>query len=1187
MLEARSLTKYYNHTPAVRQVSFTVSPGEILGYLGPNGAGKSTTVKMLVGLIEPSEGQIFYRGRSVYEDFTAFERRIGYVPEEPHLYPHLTGREYLRLAGRLRGMPRQVLEPKLDEFLRVFGLWSDSHTPLSSYSKGMRQKILLSAALLHDPDILILDEPFSGLDVTSALMLRSLLRALADRGKMILYSSHVLEVVEKICSKVVILRRGEVVAYDSIERLRELMSQPSLEGVFAQLAEVANGDEMANRVVEAMSYPRPAASAAGGLTDDKRRSSFPPAEGPEPPVALGLRVYRGIASAFPDEFQNVYGGELLQTAEDTIAPVWRQHGWFGLARVLLDVAIRVPLEHAAELGRNLRYALRMLLGSPGFTAVALISLCLGISIAACAYSEMNGLLRDLPGVPKPAELVALQAPSSYPAYKRYRELNDLFTSTFAYIAPVPFAVSFGGHTERTWGHLVTPSYFSTLGVQPSLGRFFDATDEQPGRTPVVVVSYRFWEDHLGSNPSVVGSAIRINGYPSTIVGVGRKEFLGASPAVFVADLWLPVSVDARMAPELDGDALQRRDLTMFQVAGRLRPGVTEAGAGAELSATAQQMAENYGDPDRNRKGERISLLRAGKVLPLRQQDVPFYREFLLVMAGLLLTIACANVANMMLARAGDRRKEIAVRLAMGASRARLIRQLLTESMLLAVGAAILAFPICFWLMHLLSQLRMPFPIPVTFDLMPDWRALVFTFAIAAFTGLAFGLAPALQATRTNLVSALKEGGNVGLRKYRWLSLRNVLVLGQMAASLMLLLITGYMGLGIQGTLGAQEGFNPRNLYLVSLDPVRDGYSAARAEAFFGNLLERVKTLPGITAACLTDTLPVSFDGNSGVRLSDAGRQANAPPNGYWARKHSVGRDYFETAGIRILTGRGFQRQDEANGAAAIVVSQEAVRQIWKGEDPVGRRIEIGNWEAAGASAAWIGTIDHRASALAREPQTFEVVGVVHDVSEDVIASKKHAAVYFPLHPADYAHPSLRGVTLMVRAAPGVEPIGAVRRQIAAIDANIAPFNAGSMSEHIAQYMSALQGASWTYGFMGVFGLVLASVGLAGVTGYSVSKRGHEIGIRMALGAQKRDVLTLVMKEGAILVLVGTVAGLALAWAGIRAVSAMFFTVASVRSSDPVLLVGAPLLLAGLALLACYLPARRSARIDPVAALRQE
>jgi ABC-2 type transport system ATP-binding protein len=252
VLEARSLTKYYNHTLAVKDVSFTIRPGEILGYLGPNGAGKSTTVKMLTGLIEPSDGQIFFKGRTVYDDFTAFQRRIGYVPEEPHLYPHLTGREYLQLVGRLRGIARAQLDPKMDEFLRLFGLWDDRHTPLASYSKGMRQKILLSAALLHDPDVLILDEPFSGLDVTSALVLRRLLRALADEGKMILYSSHVLEVVEKVCSQVLILRKGEVVAYDSIDRLRELMSQPSLEGVFAQLAEVEDGDVLANRILEVM-----------------------------------------------------------------------------------------------------------------------------------------------------------------------------------------------------------------------------------------------------------------------------------------------------------------------------------------------------------------------------------------------------------------------------------------------------------------------------------------------------------------------------------------------------------------------------------------------------------------------------------------------------------------------------------------------------------------------------------------------------------------------------------------------------------------------------------------------------------------------------------------------------------------------------------------------------------------------
>lgn len=252
MLEAKSLTKFYRHIAAVSNVSFTIRPGEILGYLGPNGAGKSTTVKMLTGLVEPSEGRIFYRGQSVYSDFTAFQREIGYVPEESNLYPYLSGYEYLQLTGRLRGIPRSILERKMEQLLRLFSLWSDRHATLGSYSKGMRQKILLSAALLHDPAILILDEPFSGLDVTSALVVRSLLRQLAENGKIIFYSSHVLEVVEKVCSSVVILREGQVAAYDSIGRLRELMSQPSLEGVFAQLAQVEDTESIASRILEAM-----------------------------------------------------------------------------------------------------------------------------------------------------------------------------------------------------------------------------------------------------------------------------------------------------------------------------------------------------------------------------------------------------------------------------------------------------------------------------------------------------------------------------------------------------------------------------------------------------------------------------------------------------------------------------------------------------------------------------------------------------------------------------------------------------------------------------------------------------------------------------------------------------------------------------------------------------------------------
>src|SRR5260370_4622985 len=529
MLEARSITKYYNHTPAVRHVSFAVRPGEILGYLRPNGAGKSTTVTMLTGLTEPSEGQIFYRGRSVYEDFTAFQRRTGYVPEEAHLYPHLSGREYLQLMGRLRGMPRRVLEPKMDEFLRAFALWDDRHAPLSAYSKGMRQKILLSAALLHDPDVLILDEPFSGLDVTSALMLRSLLRALAGQGKIILYSSHVLEVVEKICSTVLILRNGEVVAYDSIERLRELMSQPSLEGVFAQLTQADDGDEVANRIVDAMNF---------------RGTAVQP---PEPAVAAGLTLYRGLANGLPHDFKNVYGEELLQTAEDSIGSVWRRQGLLGLTRLLFDIAIRVPVEHLAELSTDIRYAFRSLAGSPGFTAVALISLSLAICIVTCAFTEMNWMaLRSIPGIQSPEQLVALQLPASYPSYQRYRSHDDVFSSTLAYVAAVPFGVSLGGRTERYWGHLVTPSYFSTLGVHPALGRFFD-TEERPGAVTPVVVSYRFWQEQLASDPLPAGKTLRVNSQPATVVVHEPTEFLRAAPVLSGPALFLPLSLGQPLA----------------------------------------------------------------------------------------------------------------------------------------------------------------------------------------------------------------------------------------------------------------------------------------------------------------------------------------------------------------------------------------------------------------------------------------------------------------------------------------------------------------------------------------------------------------------------------------------------------------------------------------------------------------
>ena len=508
------------------------------------------------------------------------------------------------------------------------------------------------------------------------------------------------------------------------------------------------------------------------------------------PSAVGLRLYRALARAFPFEFREVYGDELESVTEEAIEPIWRRYGVFGLAPLLGDLAVRVLVEHLVELRKDARYALRMLAAAPGFAAAALVSLGLAMAVAASAFSEVNAfLLRDLPGVPQPDRLMALQVPASYPAFERYRQRTDLFGSAFAYIAPVPFGVALAGRTERISGHIVSPGYFSTLGIAPAMGRFsVDPT--------VLAVSYRFWQRYLGSDPAIIGRTLRVNGRPFTVGAVAPPDFLGAAPLIFYADLWLPTSMDANVAPELADRALERCDRRIFTVIGRLQPGVTPARAEAELDTVQRQFEQAY-EEDRTVKGRRIVLVAGGKMLPVRTQDLPMVTTLPLVLVSLVLLIACSNLGNMMLARAAARRREIAVRLALGAGRARLVRQLLTESVMLALGGGALGFVLAVWLMRMVSQVRIPFPMPVTYDATPDLRVLGFTFVLTLIAGIAFGLAPALQATRTDLTSALKEAGDVRIRRYRRWSARNLLVLSQVSGSLALLLITGFLVIGFK------------------------------------------------------------------------------------------------------------------------------------------------------------------------------------------------------------------------------------------------------------------------------------------------------------------------------------------------------------------------------------------------------
>lgn len=892
-----------------------------------------------------------------------------------------------------------------------------------------------------------------------------------------------------------------------------------------------------------------------------------------------LRFYRNLVRFFPHRFRCAFEREMLETTE---AAVWiRPQNLLGVMFLFTDLAAQLARSHLRECLWDFRYEMRLLIRRPAFTFVAVVSMSLAICAGSAFFSELNGtILRDVPGVARADELVTLQQPISYPAYRRFRDHEDLFSSTSAYLAPVPFGIGFDGHTERIWGHIVTPAYFATLGVTAAAGRLLDARDEVTQGIPPIVVSDRFWKNNLGSDPEVIGRTIHINGKLCTIVGVTPRGFQGASPMMFVADLWLPVSAGSDVAPELAEDALERPQLAMFQFLGRRKHGVTPSQIEATLDTVLRQMLRDNGRPAME-SGHLLSVVLGGKLIPTRERDRGLVTFLPIVVIALLLLIACSNVVNMLLARAVDRRREVAVQQAMGASRARLIRQLIVESLLIACGAGALGFALTCWLMHLLARLRLPHAMPVQFNVEVDWRVLVFTMGLTALTGLAIGLLPALQATRPELVPALKEGGNLQMRRRRAFSARNLLVVSQMAGSLTLLLVTGYIVIGIERTMLGAPGFDAWNVQLISLDPIRDGYSVSQAEEFYPKLLDRVKTLPGIVSATWTEAIPMRSSGRITFSTdTDGSRRVDQ------ATKYIVGYDYFQTMGIRILRGRGFVKDDEKEHPRAIVVSEALARNLWRNDDPLERRLSLVSKNGVTFGLMGGSAFDYR---TAPQDEFYDVVGVATDVLETPV-EQPGPAIYLPMTEEDFVRPPFSGITLATRATPGLDATSIVRAQIAAIDPKLTTFDARTIPDWIEQVMFVVKIGLWSYSLMGVFGLVLASVGLAGVTAYSVSSRVHEIGIRLALGARSKDILRMIMAEGTTLIVIGSCIGIALAVLALHGMEASMDPVAqSIQHSrsDLRIAAGALGVLVAVGLSACYLPARRSARVDPVVALRQE
>jgi predicted permease len=835
-----------------------------------------------------------------------------------------------------------------------------------------------------------------------------------------------------------------------------------------------------------------------------------------------------------------------------------------------------------DLWQDLRYGVRMLVKNPGFTLVVALTLALGIGANTAIFGLVDAaLLRPLPVVASPGQLVMVMrgadawATISYPDFGVLRERNEVLSSLALYTqAQISFGN--GAHSEVVLGSLVSANYFDTLGIKPALGRtFLPEEDHTPGAHPVVVLSHSFWRSRFNSDPALIGRTIVLNNRRFTVVGVAPAGFDGETPPMKV-NLWAPAMMTTTMMMSMPGeqqipqDLLSDRRHERFSAIGRLKHGVSIAQAQAALETINRQLEqanpippEQRFDPNADRS-IRLIHPRGIVISNIREMAVTATRLLAAIVITVLL-IACANVANLLLARASTRRKEIAVRQALGATRLRLIRQLLTESVLLALAGAAAGLLLAYWINQLLMAFKPPFPSAFTFtlDLSLDGRTFGFTLLLAVATGLIFGLVPALQASRPDVVPALKdESGAEGARARR-LNFRSALVVTQIALSLALLISTGLFLRSLSYAQQVDLGFKPENVLEATFNLRLQGYTEARGREFYQQIVERLERLPGAQSACVTNQLPLGFVA-LGSSVVPEGREI--PPNERpFASSFAVGSRYSETIGTPLLRGRDFNAQDTINSTKVAIVSEKLARRLWPEIKDLG--------EALGK----------RLRAGAPDPITCEVIGVAKDSKNNIFNSidrEPEPTIYRP-----FAQNYSSSASVVVRATG--DPRGlipAVRREVAALDENLPAQDLQPLSETTGLATWSARTGAVALSFFGLIGLTLAGVGIYGVMSYSVARRTREMGLRMALGAQARDVMKLVVKQGLRLTLIGTIIGLMLAVAVTRLIASLLF---GVTATDPATFAGVALFLIVVALLACYLPARRATKIDPMTALRHE
>jgi predicted permease len=816
--------------------------------------------------------------------------------------------------------------------------------------------------------------------------------------------------------------------------------------------------------------------------------------------------------------------------------------------------------------KDLRYAFRMLLKNPGFTLIAILALGLGIGANTAIFSVFNGLLwRPLP-VKDPQQLVVLVSksrdleftiPLSYPDFQDYRQLHSVFSDLAAF---VPNPVSFGvaGRPERVWTESVSGNYFSVLGVEAIRGRTF-APDEGwvPGKDPLVVLSYKFWQRRFAGDPSVIGQTVQVNQHPFTIIGVAPESYRGAYYFI-EPELYIPITALSIISPGQTGD-LSKRSGSYYHVLGRLQPGVTPAQAMAAAEPLDRRLAQEFPD---DRKSLSLLVLPELKSRPEPGTAASFMSTaagIFMLLVGLVLLIACANVANLILSRANSRRKEFATRTALGASRSRMVRQLLTETVLLSVLGGIVGLIFAGWAAFGLMSIRIATDIPIRlFDLRMDWRIFGFAFVAALLTGMIAGLLPSLQASRTNLADTLKAGGRSSGASAGHHVFRNALVVSQIAVSLLLLACAGFFMRSLQNSAHVDMGFRVDHTLMMSMELGLQGYTETRSQQFYKSLTERIGSLSGVRDAAVAGFIPMG-NSNSIVNLFPEGQITDDHSKIETAFDNLVQPSYFRTLGTPVIQGREFTDADTATTPKVAIINDTFAREIWPGQDPIGKTFRT---EKTGPP--------------------IQVVGLTRTGKYLFLYEKPQRYAYFPI-----AQRYTSSVTLLVHTQDDPERLlPTVREQIRQLDGSLPLFDVTTMESQVRDGKALLLArlGAMLVGTFGILGLVLASVGVYGVVSYSVSQRTQEIGIRTALGAQRVQLLAMILRQGMTMAVIGISVGIVLSLLLFRGLSAVLY---GVKSADLLILSAVSAMLLAVAFMASYVPALRATRVEPVVALREQ